>query len=109
MREADELNEQPLNLPGVDVRELVPDAESEAIKAIKDQIGDERPLSFLGVLIDRQRPMEVVTIAGLIGEKVDQVDWIAEVLEEEGLCRRFDDDGIQMVELVADSEQATVA
>ena len=98
------LSEESMRPPGPDARDLVPDVEREAFKAIKDSIRGERPRSVLGVLIDRRRPMEVVTIAGLIGEKPNQVNWIAEVLEEEGLCRCYDDEGVAMVELVTTQE-----
>ncbi len=85
--------------PGVDARELVPDLGKEAVQMAKDQIEGIPPSTVLGVLIDRRRPMELVTLAGLTGTAVPQVRWTVEFLAQIGFCRTFDDDGIRLVEL----------
>ena len=88
-----------LSLPGRDARDLVPDVRNEALQVVKDSIRGDRPSTVLGVLIDRMRPIELVTIAGLISTPLPQVHWTVEVLEAEGFCRSHTDDAIQMVEL----------
>ena len=88
-----------LRPPGRDAREDIPDIEREAKQVVKDQINRDRPSTVLGVLVDRRRPLEVVTIAGLISMPLPEVVWTVEVLEDEGFCRVYDDDGVQMVEL----------
>lgn len=92
-------------LPGPDARELVPDAASEALQAIKDIIGKKRPSSLLGVLVDRMEPIEVVTVAAITGLPLPQIQWTIEVLVEEGFCRTYMDDGIQMVALSENWQQ----
>ena len=86
-------------LPGHDARELVPDASSEAVQAIKDIVSEKRPSSVLGVLVDRMEPVEVVTVAAITGAPLPRIQWTIEVLVEEGFCRTYMDDGIQMVDL----------
>jgi hypothetical protein len=90
---------QSLRPQGTDPRDEVPELKEEALQFMKDHVAGARPTTVLGVLVDRRRPMEVVTIAGLIGEPVPQVEWTIEVLEVEGLCRTYVDEGIAMVEL----------
>ena len=89
---------QSLRPHGTDARDEVPDIGREALQFLKDQISGAPPTTLLGVLVDRRRAMELVTIAGLIGQSVPEVEWTVEVLEAEGFCRSFDDDGIAMVE-----------
>ncbi|HET9592818.1 MAG TPA: hypothetical protein VFP17_07870 [Solirubrobacterales bacterium] len=90
---------QSLRPKGKDARDEVPELKDEALQFLRDQLTNSRPSTVLGVLIDRRRPLEVVTVAGLIGEPLPQVEWTIEVLEIEGLCATFDDDGVSMVAL----------
>lgn len=91
-----------LRPPGQDARDLVPDVGAEALRAVKEIISGHRPTTVLGVLMDRRRPMEIVTVAGLIGAAVTEVEWTVEVLGEEGFCETFEDNGVKMVRLTAD-------
>lgn len=95
-----------LRPPGLDARDLVPDVRHEALQVVKDSIRGARPSTVLGILVDRMRPIELVTIAGLIGTPLPQVEWTVEVLEEEGFCRSYEDDGIQMVGLAEEWDRA---
>lgn len=92
----------PARPPGPDVGDRVPEARREAFQVVKDLIVGQRPTTVLGVLIERRRPIEVLTIAGLIGKPITEVEWTVEILTEEGFCRTLDDDGIKVVELVKD-------
>lgn len=93
---------KPLRPPGPDARDIVPDVRSEALGVVQDLIAERVPTTVLGVLLDRRRPMELVTISGLINMPVPQVEWTVEVLEDEGYCHRFDDGNIAMVRLSED-------
>lgn len=87
---------------GPDVWDWVPDVGRESLQVVKDQIAGLPPTTALGVLVDRRRPIEVLTIAGLIGIPILEVEWTIEILEEDGFCHTYEDDGIKMVELAHD-------
>jgi hypothetical protein len=84
---------------GPDARDDVPVVQDEALKAIQDQIRGARPSTVLGLLLDRGRPMEVFTIAGIIKTPPPELDWTLEVLAQEGYVRTYNNDGLRMVAL----------
>ena len=94
-----EIESNSIRPAGPDARDLVPDVKDEALQAIQDLIQEKRPSTVLGVLLDRQQPMELFTIAGLIDRPATEVEWTIEVLADEGYLHVYEDGGLRMVRL----------
>jgi len=94
-----EIESNSLRPEGPDARDFVPDVKDEALQAIQDLIRERPPSTVLGVLLDRQRAMELFTISGLINRPATEVEWTIEVLEDEGYLRVYEDGGLKMVRL----------
>jgi len=84
---------------GPDARDFVPDVRDEALQAIQDLIQKKPPSTVLGVLLDRQKPMELFTIAGLIDRPATEVEWTIEVLADEGYLHVYEEGGLKMIKL----------
>jgi hypothetical protein len=88
---------------GRDARELLPDVCREMRRAVVDMIREDEPSSVLGLLIaSRERQaLTVEAIAGLLCKSVTEVEWTIEMLEDEDLCVRLREDGVDFVSAFA--------
>jgi hypothetical protein len=81
----------------LDSRALVPDVCRETRQALIDQIRGDKPTTVLGLLVSREQPLTVESIAGLLDKEVDEVEWAVDVLEEEALCARIFENNLMKV------------
>jgi hypothetical protein len=60
-------------------------------------IRGDKPSTVIGLLVARSEPLEVETVAALLGKGIEETRVIVEMLERQDLCARIDDSGLSKI------------